>query len=175
MNDRLHRTDTLGSCKTVICGKQKMHWIEFQLLDEQGEPLANLPYRALNEATRVDFIAQYTGRTDASGMIRLDDLHPLAITLLIDAESLAEQLQTRRLRAERAEPACLLPDTGARNIDSLLNQQILPVLSQQLLQRQAAKHKTLGVSLGYSDEEGITLQFTDAQDASSSTATEARA
>ena len=25
--------------------------------------------------------------------------------------------------------ACLLPDTGARNIDSLLNQQILPVLS----------------------------------------------
>ena len=28
---------------------------------------------------------------------------------------------------------CLLPDTGARNVDSLLNQQILPVLSQQLL------------------------------------------
>lgn len=69
--------------------------------------------------------------------------------------------------------ACLLPDTGARNIDSLLNQQILPVLSQQLLQRQAAQHKTLGVTLGYSDEEGVTLQFTDAQDASSSTATEA--
>jgi hypothetical protein len=35
MNDMLHRMDTLGSCKTVICGKQKMHWIEFQLLDEQ--------------------------------------------------------------------------------------------------------------------------------------------
>ena len=33
--------------------------------------------------------------------------------------------------------ACLLPDTGARNIDSLLNQQILPVLSQQLLAQQA--------------------------------------
>ncbi|WP_223515863.1 type VI secretion system ATPase TssH [Pseudomonas sp. GL-R-26] len=57
--------------------------------------------------------------------------------------------------------ACLLPDTGARNIDSLLNQQILPALSQQLLQRQAAKYKTLGVTLGCSDEEGITLQFTD--------------
>ena len=61
--------------------------------------------------------------------------------------------------------ACLLPDTGARNIDSLLNQQILPVLSQQLLQRQAAQLKTLGVTLGYSDEEGITLQFADATDA----------
>ncbi|SEM44036.1 type VI secretion system protein VasG [Pseudomonas sp. ok272] len=57
--------------------------------------------------------------------------------------------------------ACLLPDAGARNIDSLLNQQILPVLSQQLLQRQAAQQQTHGVSLGYSDDEGITLQFTD--------------
>ncbi len=34
--------------------------------------------------------------------------------------------------------ACLLPDTGARNVDSLLNQQILPVLSQQLLTHMAA-------------------------------------
>ncbi|SDW75931.1 type VI secretion system protein VasG, partial [Pseudomonas syringae] len=56
--------------------------------------------------------------------------------------------------------ACLLTDTGARNIDSLLNQQILPVLSQQLLQRQAARQKTLGVTLGYSDEDGIVLHFT---------------
>lgn len=60
--------------------------------------------------------------------------------------------------------ACLLPDTGARNIDSLLNQQILPVLSQQLLQRQAARRKTHCVALGYSDEDGITLHFTDPQD-----------
>lgn len=69
--------------------------------------------------------------------------------------------------------ACLLPDTGARNIDSLLNQQILPVLSQQLLQRQAARQKTSGVTLGYSDEEGIVLHFTDTQDAASPIATEA--
>ncbi|WP_223453706.1 MULTISPECIES: DUF2345 domain-containing protein, partial [unclassified Pseudomonas] len=83
MNDTLHRTDTLGSCKTVICGKQKMHWIEFQLLDEQGEPLAYLPYRACNEATRSDFIPEYSGRTDVEGVIRMDGLHPLAITLQI--------------------------------------------------------------------------------------------
>ena len=69
--------------------------------------------------------------------------------------------------------ACLLPDTGARNIDSLLNQQILPVLSQQLLQRQAARQKTLGVTLGYSDEDGIVLHFTDAQDTAASVALEA--
>lgn len=30
--------------------------------------------------------------------------------------------------------ACLLPDTGARNVDSLLNQQILPALSQQTVE-----------------------------------------
>ncbi|VVN45820.1 type VI secretion system ATPase TssH [Pseudomonas fluorescens] len=69
--------------------------------------------------------------------------------------------------------ACLLPDTGARNIDSLLNQQILPVLSQQLLQRQAARQKTHGVTLGYNDEEGILLHFIDAQDATMSAVMEA--
>ncbi len=57
--------------------------------------------------------------------------------------------------------ACLLPDSGARNIDSLLNQQILPVLSQQLLQRQAARLATRGVVLGHCAEDGITLEFVD--------------
>ena len=55
--------------------------------------------------------------------------------------------------------ACLLPDTGARNIDSLLNQQILPVLSQQLLQRMAAQQRTTALALGWDEDEGITLEF----------------
>ena len=55
--------------------------------------------------------------------------------------------------------ACLLPDSGARNIDSLLNQQILPVLSQQLLQRQALKRAAGRVELGYDGEEGVVLVF----------------
>jgi type VI secretion system protein VasG len=55
--------------------------------------------------------------------------------------------------------ACLLPDTGARNIDSLLNQQILPVLSQQLLQHMAAKHKPQHLTLDWNDDEGIVLAF----------------
>jgi len=41
--------------------------------------------------------------------------------------------------------ACLLPDSGARNIDSLLNQQILPMISQFILQQRASG--TLGRSL----------------------------
>ncbi len=55
--------------------------------------------------------------------------------------------------------ACLLPDTGARNVDSLLNQQILPVLSQQLLTHMAAKQKPQSLTLDWSDEEGISLDF----------------
>ena len=57
--------------------------------------------------------------------------------------------------------ACLLPDTGARNIDSLLNQQILPVLSQQLLQRQALGQPTQTVTLGHCEDSGISLSFSD--------------
>lgn len=55
--------------------------------------------------------------------------------------------------------ACLLPDTGARNVDSLLNQQILPVLSQQLLIHMAAQQKPTSLTIGWSDEEGVSLDF----------------
>ncbi|MFW5401197.1 type VI secretion system ATPase TssH [Yersinia sp. 1252 StPb PI] len=57
--------------------------------------------------------------------------------------------------------ACLLPDTGARNIDSLLNQQILPVLSQQLLSRMSEQQRTTSLTLGWDEAEGITLGFGD--------------
>lgn len=59
--------------------------------------------------------------------------------------------------------ACLLPDSGARNVDSLLNQQILPVLSQQLLTHMAAKQKPDSLTLGWNDEEGIVLEFNAAK------------
>ncbi|HFT0376060.1 TPA: type VI secretion system ATPase TssH [Enterobacter mori] len=59
--------------------------------------------------------------------------------------------------------ACLLPDTGARNVDSLLNQQILPVLSQQLLTHMAAKQKPASLTLGWCEEEGIGLAFDQTQ------------
>ena len=55
--------------------------------------------------------------------------------------------------------ACMLPDTGARNVDSLLNQQILPALSQQLLSHMAAGQKPRQVTLGYHEEEGIVMAF----------------
>lgn len=57
--------------------------------------------------------------------------------------------------------ACLLPDSGARNIDSLLNQQILPALSQQLLLRQAQQSAATVVMLSYGEPEGVTLRFVE--------------
>lgn len=59
--------------------------------------------------------------------------------------------------------ACLLPDTGARNIDSLLNQQILPVLSQQLLIHMAAGQKPQHLTLGWDDDEGIVLALDEGE------------
>ncbi|WP_312212403.1 type VI secretion system ATPase TssH [Pseudescherichia sp.] len=55
--------------------------------------------------------------------------------------------------------ACLLPDTGARNVDSLLNEQILPVLSQQLLLQRAAGQKPQRLTLSWDDEEGVGIRF----------------
>ena len=57
--------------------------------------------------------------------------------------------------------ACLLPDTGARNVDSLLNQQILPVLSQQLLQCQATGQLPETLSLDWDEEDGVLMAFED--------------
>ncbi|NWA05508.1 lipase family protein, partial [Pseudomonas gingeri] len=101
-NDRILRTDTICTVQEVICGPQIKHWIEFQLLDEQGEPLANLPWRAVNDATRAACAPECSGESDAEGVIRIEGLHPIPITLQLAANPLAEQLQTRRLRAERA-------------------------------------------------------------------------
>ncbi|GAB3402727.1 type VI secretion system ATPase TssH [Erwinia aphidicola] len=63
--------------------------------------------------------------------------------------------------------ACLLPDTGARNVDSLLNQQILPVLSQQLLLQMAAKQKPQRLTFDWHDEEGIVLEFANTEESES--------
>ncbi|WP_205967270.1 carboxypeptidase-like regulatory domain-containing protein [Pseudomonas viridiflava] len=112
MDNSLHRTDTLNPRKVFIGGKQKTHWVEFQLVDEQGEPLVNMAYRAVNDATRTAHVPVYTGVSDAQGVIRIEGLHPLSITLSITADPLAEALQTRRLRAERAQPA--FPGIGTR-------------------------------------------------------------
>ena len=58
--------------------------------------------------------------------------------------------------------SCLLPDTGARNIDSILNQQILPAISNLLLQRKNNSNgKASTLLLDFSETEGIVLELID--------------
>jgi type VI secretion system protein VasG len=59
--------------------------------------------------------------------------------------------------------ACQLPDSGARNIDSLLDQQILPVLSRELLVRVSQAQTLHALRLSYSDETGVAVDFDEAQ------------
>ncbi len=60
--------------------------------------------------------------------------------------------------------ACLLPDTGARNIDSILNQQILPVVSNLLLQRSnTTNNQVPTLILDFDESEGIVLEWESEQ------------
>lgn len=61
--------------------------------------------------------------------------------------------------------ACLLPDSGARNIDSLLDQQILPVLSRELLVRVGGGQIPASIRLSFSEEDGIGVEFDESPDA----------
>ncbi|UIF87512.1 type VI secretion system ATPase TssH [Cupriavidus sp. UYPR2.512] len=61
--------------------------------------------------------------------------------------------------------ACLLPDTGARNIDSLLNQQILPVLSRELLVRMGGQRVPAAIQLSFSETDGIGVSFEEPAEA----------
>ncbi len=57
--------------------------------------------------------------------------------------------------------ACRTPDSGARNIDSLLDQQILPVLSRELLLRSAQGKLPATIRLSSSETEGVVIDFED--------------
>ncbi|WP_456291484.1 lipase family protein [Pseudomonas sp. AK106] len=143
MKDRQHQTDIFCTYKPVAIGPQKTHWVEFQLVDERGEPLANLPWRATNQAVRDGCVAEYSGSTDAQGVIRLEDLYPLDVTLLMPAAPLADVLQQRRLRAVRPEPE----RPGASDSKPLYGKQrpgFSPVEQQALEQGHAYHYLRIG-------------------------------
>lgn len=55
--------------------------------------------------------------------------------------------------------ACQPSDSGARSVDHLLDQQILPALSQELLTRSVGVRKVEDIRLGYSQEEGVLIDI----------------
>ena len=82
----------------AFTGKQKKHWIEIQLVDELNKPVAGISYKAKSEG--VDGIV-YKGKSDANGIIQLADLHWLDLTLTMDAQQLADEMETRPLSLSR--------------------------------------------------------------------------
>lgn len=110
-----HYTSVTCERKTVaVDNKQKRYWVEFQLLDEQGEPVANMPYRGINDATRCQHVKEYTGHSDASGIIRIEGLHNLDLNLLISAQPLADEMEKRKLRVSRGETHSQVKETAQK-------------------------------------------------------------
>ncbi|KJV47427.1 lipase [Pantoea sp. BL1] len=87
----------------VVVGKQKPYWVEIQLVDEQGEPVPNMPWKA-ESSHPVSGIAQefiYSGHSDAEGLIRIDMRHGLEILFTIESMPLVKEMEKRPLRVSR--------------------------------------------------------------------------
>ncbi|MDX8001058.1 DUF2235 domain-containing protein [Xenorhabdus sp. Reich] len=81
------------------CQKILKHWIEFQLVDEQGEPLAGIPYKLKIRGKKR---LERTGTTDGNGVLRETELSPMPVTLTVAAQPLADKVTQCAAR----------PDTG---------------------------------------------------------------
>ncbi|MEZ3499341.1 lipase family protein [Pantoea sp. KPR_PJ] len=85
------------------CEEQKPYWVEFQLVDEQGEPVANMPW-TVESAHPVSGPVEgftYSGQSDADGLIRVDMTHGLELRLTLDGNQLATEMEKRALRVSR--------------------------------------------------------------------------
>ncbi|MDB6373485.1 lipase family protein [Photorhabdus bodei] len=87
------------------CKRFLKNWVEFQLVDEQGKPLVNMPYRLISRGTP-GYVRQ--GTTDGFGVLREEDLLPHPVTLYIDAQPLADEMEQRPLREIRGEEASVV-------------------------------------------------------------------
>ncbi|EAQ4906429.1 lipase family protein [Salmonella enterica] len=72
-----------------------------QLVDENDNPVTNIPWRAENEATRDKVIEPYSGVTDSEGGLRIDNLLHPDLTLFVEAQPLVDEMEQRPLSIER--------------------------------------------------------------------------
>ncbi|EOQ45335.1 MULTISPECIES: hypothetical protein [Escherichia] len=75
----------------ATAGKQKPYWVEIQLIYEQGDPVANIPWRAESShpvSGPVDNLT-YTAQSEADG---------LELRLALDGNQLATEMEKRALR-----------------------------------------------------------------------------
>lgn len=95
------RTSAVGTFGKAQAPAQKKCWIEIQLVDENNNAIANMPWRGENEATRDKVIQPYSGVTDSEGVLRIDDLLHPDLTLFVEAQPLVDEMEQRPLSTER--------------------------------------------------------------------------
>ncbi|WP_039058504.1 lipase family protein [Enterobacter sp. Bisph1] len=96
-------TSVTHSKVDVTTGNQKKYWVEIQLVDEQGDALSDMPWKVESHHPSDGRVARltYSGRSDAEGLIRIDMPHGLELKLILDADSLAKEMEKRPLRIGR--------------------------------------------------------------------------
>lgn len=96
-------TSITHSNADVMAGKQKPYWVEFQLADEQGDPVANMPWTAESSHPVSGPVKEFThsGQSDADGIIRIDMPHGLELNLTLDSNKLTKEMEKRSLRVGR--------------------------------------------------------------------------
>lgn len=96
-------TSITHSNAVATSGKQKPYWVEFQLVDEQGESVANIPW-TVESAHPVSGPVEgftYSGQSDAEGFIHIDVPHGLELRLTLDGNQLVTEMEKRALRVSR--------------------------------------------------------------------------
>ncbi|MCW7546976.1 lipase family protein [Photorhabdus sp. APURE] len=95
----------LSPLDCLDCKDMLKNWLEFQLVDEQGKPLVNMPYRL---KIRGNPRLGRKGVTDGNGLLREEDMPPHPVTLYIGAQPLADEMEQRPLREIRGEEASVV-------------------------------------------------------------------
>lgn len=105
--------------KAVACGKQRMHWLELQFVDEDNHPVSGLnvwlEYHPLATVAELALWSRSShntfdptpppnppaGVTDGQGVVRFDDLYWVAVDVKTDAQPLADEMEKRPLGISR--------------------------------------------------------------------------
>ncbi|MEQ1975505.1 DUF2235 domain-containing protein [Xenorhabdus sp. SGI240] len=100
---QLEQSDCIN-CQDIL-----KHWIEFQLVDEQGEPLTGIPYKLTSRGNKS---IVRTGTSDGNGLLREADLPPMPVTLSVTAQPLADKIVKRTPRQQMGEANSLVKPTA---------------------------------------------------------------
>ncbi|MCD1127746.1 lipase family protein [Jinshanibacter sp. LJY008] len=115
------RTSNSGEYGKAAAPNQKRYRGEIKLVDDHDNPVSGMTYWVDNQETRDKRVAQYTGISDADGVIRLENLAYSDVTLTIDAQPLADEMEKRTLKSKWVTPYQMkmtpaIPDTKTKNI-----------------------------------------------------------